>query len=122
LKTLVEGTIPNFRPSQLSFPDPQKYVPERKNVYPDDHKDNMSEYQYDPNDNLNSFDFLNETPITSGFRYSALGYNEIPEVAAITKDRLFGVFSKREEKTEESFVRNGQLVIPSHSLNDLGLD
>jgi hypothetical protein len=106
----------------LSFPDPQKYVPEQKNVYVDDHKDNMSEYQYDPNDNLNNFDFLNEIPITSGFRYSALGYNEIPEVATITKDSLFGVFSKKEEKTEESFVRNGQLVMPSNSLNDLGLD
>lgn len=122
MKTLVEGTIPNFRLSQLSFPDPQKYVPEKKNVYADDKQDNMSEYQYDPNDNINNFDFLNDMPINSGFRYSALGYCEIPEVAAITKDRLFGVFSKKEEKTEESFVRNGQLVIPSNSLGDLGLD
>lgn len=80
----------------------------------------MSEYQYDPNDNLNNFDFLNEIPITSGFRMSALGYHEIPEVAAFTKDRLFGVFSKKEVATEDSFVRNGELLIPSN--NDLGLD
>jgi len=27
---LVEGNIPNFRPTLLSFPPPQKYNPERK--------------------------------------------------------------------------------------------
>ena len=29
--TLVEGGIPNFRPTLLSFPPPQKYTSERKN-------------------------------------------------------------------------------------------
>ena len=29
---LVEGTIPNFRPTLLSFPPPQKYTVERKEV------------------------------------------------------------------------------------------
>lgn len=29
-ETLVEGTIPNFRPTLLSFPPPQKYTVERK--------------------------------------------------------------------------------------------
>jgi len=28
--SLVEGNIPNFRPTLLSFPPPQKYNPERK--------------------------------------------------------------------------------------------
>lgn len=31
--TLVEGSIPNFRQSGLSFPTPQKYVPEKKGNY-----------------------------------------------------------------------------------------
>ena len=92
---MVEGKIPHFITSQLSFPVPQKYIPERKNAYNEDIKDNLSEHNYVTTENLNSFDFLNDVPITSGYRYSALGYNEIPEVAPFAKDRLFDVFSKK---------------------------
>ena len=36
-----------------------------------------------------SFSFLDEVPITSGHRYSAIGFSNIPEVAAFSKDPLF---------------------------------
>lgn len=36
-------------------------------------------------------------PITSGYRYSALGYTDIPEVAAFSKDPLFEIFSNRKD-------------------------
>lgn len=42
--------------------------------------------------------FLDEIPITSGFRYSSLGYTDIPEVAAFTKDPLFEIFSNRKDQ------------------------
>lgn len=89
----MEGSIPNFRQSPLSFPTPQKYVPEKKTSYPD--QDAKSEYHYDSNDQLNNFDFLYDAPINSGFRYSALGYNQIPEVASFAKSKLFDIFSKK---------------------------
>lgn len=41
--------------------------------------------------------FLDEVPITSGYRYSALGYTDIPEVAAFSKDPLFEIFSNRKD-------------------------
>ena len=121
LGTLVEGTIPNFRPSNLSFPTPQKYVPERKHNYVDEVKDNASEYHFDAKEHLNNFDFLNDIPINSGYRFSELGFNEIPEIAAFAKNKLFDIFSKKETSNEESFLKNGEFVIPSGNL-DLGLD
>ena len=44
-----------------------------------------------------NFQFLDEIPITSGFRYSALGYTDIPEVAAFSQDKLFDIFSNKKE-------------------------
>jgi hypothetical protein len=38
---------------------------------------------------------LDEVPITSGYRYSVLGYTDIPEVAAFSQDKLFDIFSSR---------------------------
>ena len=43
--------------------------------------------------------FLDEVPITSGHRYSALGYTDIPEVAAFSKDPLFEIFSSKKESS-----------------------
>lgn len=52
------------------------------------------------NDRLNNFDFLEDAPINSGFRYSALGYNEIPEVSTFAKNKLFDMFVKKESNQE----------------------
>lgn len=42
-------------------------------------------------------------PITWGYRHSALGYTDIPEVAAFSQDKLFDIFSnKKEVKFENS--------------------
>ena len=44
-----------------------------------------------------NLEFLDEVPITSGYRYSALGYTDIPEVAAFSQDKLFDIFSNKKE-------------------------
>jgi hypothetical protein len=49
--------------------------------------------------------------ITSGHRFSALGYTDIPEVAAFSKDPLFDIFSSKKEST-------GQLKLSEASLKD----
>lgn len=90
-ESLVEGSIPNFRPTLLSFPPPQKYNPERKNGNPEE-KPEEGEFEVETEAN---FGFLDEVPITSGYRYSALGYTDIPEVAAFSQDKLFDIFSSR---------------------------
>jgi hypothetical protein len=45
---------------------------------------------------------LDEVSITSGHRYSVLGYTDIPEVAAFSKDPLFEIFSSKKEATSLS--------------------
>jgi hypothetical protein len=40
----VEGSIPNFRPTLLSFPPPQKYNPERKNGNQEEKAEEGEEY------------------------------------------------------------------------------
>jgi hypothetical protein len=52
---------------------------------------------------------LDEVSITSGHRYSALGYTDIPEVAAFSKDPLFEIFSSKKE---------GQLKLSDANLKD----
>ena len=47
--------------------------------------------------------FLDEIPITSGYRYSTLGYTDIPEVAAFTKDPLFEIFSNKKDRDSKNF-------------------
>lgn len=39
-------------------------------------------------------------PISSGYRFSALGYTDIPEVAAFSQDKLFDIFSSKKEFSE----------------------
>ena len=95
-ETLVEGTIPNFRPTLLSFPPPQKYTVERKEAYKDE-KDEEGDFKIESSDA--TFSFLDEVPITSGHRYSALGYTDIPEVAAFSKDPLFEIFSSKKDSS-----------------------
>lgn len=92
-ETLVEGNIPNFRPTLLSFPPPQKYTAERKEAYKDEGEED-EEYKIEPEASLS---FLDEVPITSGYRCSALGYTNIPEVAAFSKDPLFEIFSSKKD-------------------------
>jgi hypothetical protein len=89
----VEGNIPNFRPTLLSFPPPQKYTAERKEAYKDENEEE-EEYKIEPEASLS---FLDEVPITSGYRYSVLGYTDIPEVAAFSKDPLFEIFSSKKD-------------------------
>lgn len=89
--TLVEGNIPNFRPTLLSFPPPQKYVVERKEAY----EEGEEEEEYKIEDNAKAFSFMDDIPITAGKRFSAIGYTEIPEVAAFSKDPLFDIFSNK---------------------------
>lgn len=43
--------------------------------------------------------FLDEVPITSGYRCSVLGYTDIPEVAAFSKDPLFEIFSNKKDSS-----------------------
>ena len=57
----------------------------------------MDEFEVDTEAN---FGFLDEVPITSGYRYSALGYTDIPEVAAFSQDKLFDIFSNKREFSE----------------------
>ena len=47
--------------------------------------------------------FLDDVPITSGFRYSSLGYTDIPEVAAFSKDPLFEIFSNKKDSSSNQF-------------------
>ena len=47
--------------------------------------------------------FLDDVPITSGFRYSSLGYTDIPEVAAFSKDPLFEIFSNKKDSSSSQF-------------------
>jgi hypothetical protein len=47
--------------------------------------------------------FLDDVPITSGFRYSTLGYTDIPEVAAFSKDPLFEIFSNKKDSSSNQF-------------------
>ena len=58
----------------LSFPPPQKYTVERKEGYKDE-QEGEEEYKMQTDVALS---FLDEVPITSGHRYSALGYTDIP--------------------------------------------
>lgn len=51
-------------------------------------------------------------PITSGYRYSALGYTDIPEVAAFSKDPLFEIFSSKKDA-------NGGFKLTEAALKDL---
>lgn len=50
-----------------------------------------------------SLSFLDDVPITSGFRYSSLGYTDIPEVAAFSKDPLFEIFSNKKDSSSNQF-------------------
>lgn len=54
-------------------------------------------------------------PITSGYRYSVLGYTDIPEVAAFSQDKLFDIFSSRKEFSEM------KLEDAQNTLKELGL-
>lgn len=107
-ETLVEGTIPNFRPTLLSFPPPQKYNVERKQGFKDENEDNEDDYKIEPKASLS---FLDEVPITSGIRYSALGYTDIPEMSAFSKDPLFEIFSSKKESS-------GQLKLSEAAMKD----
>lgn len=46
---------------------------------------------------------MEDIPITSGYRYSALGYTDIPEVAAFSKDPLFEIFSNKKQTESKDF-------------------
>jgi hypothetical protein len=51
----VEGNIPNFRPTLLSFPPPQKYTVERKEAYKDEHEEE-EEYKIESEASLSFLD------------------------------------------------------------------
>ena len=74
-ETLVEGNIPNFRPTLLSFPPPQKYTAERREVFREDKEGQdddrlLHEAAYHP--------FLEEVPVNSGLRVSVIDSGVMP--------------------------------------------
>lgn len=76
----------------MNFPPPLKYTVERKAE--NEETEEKNEYKIEDS----SLSFLDEIPITSGYRYSTLGYTDIPEVAAFTKDPLFEIFSNKKDQ------------------------
>lgn len=53
---------------------------------------------------------MDEAPITSGQRFSVLGYTNIPEISAFDNDPLFVIFSSKPKPT-------GQLKLTEANLN-----
>jgi len=66
-----------------------------------------------------SLSFLDDVPITSGYRYSSLGYTDIPEVAAFSKDPLFDIFSNKKDQGSRQLKLSE--VSMMKDFNNLGL-